>query len=75
MAKRVADRLVNSLAQPGHSVAVLLDVLDILSDLIAKQGHHLQSLHETSVARILPYLKHERQAVRKRAIQARVNHF
>ena len=57
VARRVATRLVDALSKNGHSVAVLLDVLDILSDLIAKQGHHMQPLHESSVNKILPYLK------------------
>lgn len=69
IARRVATKLVNSLSNINQ-VSVLLDTLDIVGDIILKQGHNLASLHFMAVEKIFPLLEHERQAVRKRTIQA-----
>ena len=53
-----------------HAVSVLLDVLDLIAEIIVKQGRHLAAIHHVAIERLFPYLEHDRQAVRKRAIQA-----
>ena len=69
--QRICTRLLQSLEPHAeHGVSVLLDVLDLIAEIIVKQGRHLSAIHHIAIDRLFPYLAHDRQAVRKRAIQA-----
>ena len=68
---KICSRLLQALdGVTDHGVSVLLDVLDLIAEIIVKQGRNLANLHPVAVERLFPYLEHDRQAVRKRAIQA-----
>ena len=68
--RKVATSLINTLCERGNNVAVITDALDVLATLIAKQAHHLQALGEPAANAALEYLGHDRQPVRKRAINS-----
>lgn len=68
--RKVASSLINTLCERGNSVPVITDALDVLATLIAKQAPTLQALSEPAANAALEYLGHDRQPVRKRAINS-----
>ncbi|KAJ3341282.1 Cullin-associated NEDD8-dissociated protein 1 [Gonapodya sp. JEL0774] len=68
MARRLAPKFV-ALLKTG-SPEILMDVLDLLSDLLARFGPALQPLLVPIRESLLPLLDHTRPAVRKRAALA-----
>jgi len=48
---------------------VMLEILDILTDVLTRFAGSLSSQHQSTLERLVPLLSHERAAVRKRTIQ------
>lgn len=65
---RITGKL--SAAIESEDVAVKLEALDILADLLSRFGDLLIQFHETILKALVPQLSSQRQAVRKRAIVA-----
>ncbi|KXS21550.1 TIP120-domain-containing protein [Gonapodya prolifera JEL478] len=68
LAKRLAPKFVTMLKT--GTPELLMDVLDLLSDLLTRFGSHILSLLSQIRAALLPLLDHARPAVRKRAATA-----
>ncbi|XP_077989699.1 cullin-associated NEDD8-dissociated protein 1-like isoform X1 [Glandiceps talaboti] len=67
--KRITGRLTSAIAKQ-EDVAVQLEALDILGDLLSRFGGLLVSFHPSIQASLLPQLTSPRLAVRKRSIIA-----
>ncbi|XP_013370967.1 PREDICTED: cullin-associated NEDD8-dissociated protein 2 isoform X1 [Chinchilla lanigera] len=67
--RKVTGQLTSAIAQQ-EDVAVQLEALDILSDMLSRLGAPLSSFHASLLHCLLPQLSSPRLAVRKRAVVA-----
>ncbi|XP_006868744.1 PREDICTED: cullin-associated NEDD8-dissociated protein 2 [Chrysochloris asiatica] len=67
--RKITGQLTSAIAQQ-EDVAVQLEALDILSDMLSRLGASLGTFHASLLHCLLPQLSSPRQAVRKRAVGA-----
>ncbi|XP_008585254.1 PREDICTED: cullin-associated NEDD8-dissociated protein 2 isoform X2 [Galeopterus variegatus] len=67
--RKITGQLTSAIAQQ-EDVAVQLEALDILSDMLSRLGAPLGALHASLLHCLLPQLSSPRLAVRKRAVGA-----
>jgi cullin-associated NEDD8-dissociated protein 1 len=67
--KSLVEKLSKALTTGGTEDTVMLEILDILTDLLTRFAGLLSTTHQTTLERLVPLLDHERTAVRKRTIQ------
>ncbi|XP_072398522.1 cullin-associated NEDD8-dissociated protein 1-like isoform X1 [Diabrotica undecimpunctata] len=64
--KKMAESLTSAIE--SDDVSIQLRVLDIITDLLVRFGPALQEFHSSIIKALLPQLRSQRQAVRKRTI-------
>ncbi|KAM6216148.1 cullin-associated NEDD8-dissociated protein 2 [Rhynchocyon petersi] len=69
MCRKITGQLTNAISQQ-EDVAVQLEALDILSDMLSRLGAPLGAFHSSLLHCLLPQLNSPRLAVRKRAVGA-----
>lgn len=69
----ITGKLVDVIDRQSNDVAVQLEALDILSDLLSRFGNKLGKFYISIQKSLVPLLESERSAVRKRAITALAN--
>jgi len=67
--KKITDRLTRAITKQKH-VPAQLEALDIIGDLLSRHGSLLLSYHSPIKDALLPLLKSQRMAIRKRTYNA-----